>query len=35
MTLFQRADPDDPVFRAVLDRYYDGLTDEATEALLA
>ncbi len=35
MTLFQRAAPDDPVFRAVLDRYYDGLTDEATEALLA
>ncbi len=35
MTLFQWAAPDDPVFHAVLDRYYDGLTDEATEALLA
>ncbi|MFI5225892.1 MAG: DUF1810 domain-containing protein [Candidatus Limnocylindrales bacterium] len=35
MTLFQRAVPEDPVFRAVLDRYYDGLFDEATEALLA
>ena len=35
MTLFERAAPDDPVFRAVLDRYFDGLFDEATDALLA
>jgi uncharacterized protein (DUF1810 family) len=34
MTLFQRADPDDPVFGAVLDRYFGGLPDEATERLL-
>jgi uncharacterized protein (DUF1810 family) len=30
MTLFARADPDEPVFRAVLDQYYDGEPDEAT-----
>jgi uncharacterized protein (DUF1810 family) len=35
MTLFHRAAPDQPVFRAVLDRFYDGVADEATDALLA
>ena len=30
MTLFHRAVPDDPVFGAVLDRYFDGVPDEAT-----
>jgi uncharacterized protein (DUF1810 family) len=30
MTLFTLADPDEPVFRAVLDRYFDGQLDEAT-----
>jgi uncharacterized protein (DUF1810 family) len=34
MTLFHRAAPDEPVFTQVLDRYYDGVADEATEALL-
>jgi uncharacterized protein (DUF1810 family) len=31
MTLFHRAAPDEPVFREVLDRYYGGLTDTATD----
>jgi uncharacterized protein (DUF1810 family) len=35
MTLFHRAAPDDPVFVDVLDRYYGGIPDEATDALLA
>ena len=35
MTLFHRAAPDEPVFVDVLDRYYDGIPDEATDALLA
>jgi uncharacterized protein (DUF1810 family) len=35
MTLFHRAAPDDPVFAAVLERYHDGLADEATDARLA
>ncbi len=35
MTLFHRADPDDPLFRAVLDRCFGGRADEATDALLA
>lgn len=35
MTLFARAAPDDPVFGGVLDRYYGGERDEATERLLA
>jgi uncharacterized protein (DUF1810 family) len=35
VTLFQRAAPDEPVFREVLDRFYDGLPDEVTLALLA
>jgi uncharacterized protein (DUF1810 family) len=30
MTLFARADPDQPVFRAVLDRYFRGREDEGT-----
>jgi uncharacterized protein (DUF1810 family) len=34
MTLFQRAAPDEPVFRQVLDRFYDGVADDATDALL-
>ena len=34
MTLFHRAAPDDPVFRAVLDRFYDGVADPATDALI-
>jgi uncharacterized protein (DUF1810 family) len=35
MTLFHRADPDEPLFRKVLDRCCDGVTDEATDDLLA
>jgi uncharacterized protein (DUF1810 family) len=35
MTLFHRAVPDEPVFAQVLDRYYDGAADEATDARLA
>lgn len=34
MTLFRRADPDEPVFGKVLDRFYDGRPDPATEELL-
>jgi uncharacterized protein (DUF1810 family) len=34
MTLFTRAAPDEPAFRAVLERFYDGVPDEATDALL-
>jgi len=34
MTLFLRADPDEPAFRAVLDRLYDGRPDAATDAIL-
>ena len=34
MTLFHRAAPDEPVFREVLDRYFDGAADPMTEALL-
>ena len=34
MTLFHRAAPDEPVFAQVLDRYYDGIADEATDTLL-
>jgi uncharacterized protein (DUF1810 family) len=34
MTLFLRAARDEPVFRQVLDRYFAGLTDPATEARL-
>jgi uncharacterized protein (DUF1810 family) len=35
MTLFARAAPDDPLFAQVLDRYYDGVADDATDRLLA
>jgi uncharacterized protein (DUF1810 family) len=31
MTLFLRAAPAEPVFRQVLDRYFGGMTDAATE----
>ena len=34
MTLFARADPDEPVFAQVLDRYFGGKADEATDRLL-
>ena len=35
MTLFWRAAPDEPVFRRVLDRFYGGVADEATDMRLA
>jgi uncharacterized protein (DUF1810 family) len=35
MTLFHRAAPQDPTFARVLDRYYGGAPDEATDGLLA
>ncbi len=34
MTLFDRADPAEPVFRAVLDRYFGGRSDPETERRL-
>jgi uncharacterized protein (DUF1810 family) len=34
MTLFHRAAPDTPVFGQVLDRYYGGVADDATDAQL-
>jgi uncharacterized protein (DUF1810 family) len=34
MTLFARAAPDEPVFAAVLERYFGGVPDPATDALL-
>jgi uncharacterized protein (DUF1810 family) len=34
MTLFARADPDDPAFQAVLDAFYGGEPDPRTDALL-
>jgi uncharacterized protein (DUF1810 family) len=34
MTLFARAAPECPVFQDVLNRYFGGVTDEATERLL-
>jgi uncharacterized protein (DUF1810 family) len=34
MTLFPRAAPDEPVFRAVLDQYFAGMPDPATDVLL-
>jgi uncharacterized protein (DUF1810 family) len=34
MTLFAHADPANPLFRAVIDAYFDGRPDEATERLL-
>ena len=33
-TLFARAAPDDPLFPAVLDRFFDGAPDPATDELL-
>jgi uncharacterized protein (DUF1810 family) len=35
MTLFHRADPAEPLFGAVLDRYYAGVVDARTDELLA
>ena len=34
MTLFHRAAPDEQLFADLLERFYDGTTDEATDALL-
>ena len=34
MTLFHRAAPDEALFRSVLDRFYDGRPDAATDELL-
>ena len=34
MTLFARAAPENPLFRAVIDRYFDGRADEATDLRL-
>lgn len=34
MTLFRRADPGEPLFGQVLDRYFDGIADPATEERL-
>ncbi len=34
MTLFLRVAPDEPLFREVLDRYYDGIPDPRTDELL-
>jgi len=34
MTLFHRAAPDEPLFTQIIDRYYDGVADETTDALL-
>lgn len=34
MTLFHRAAPDEPEFRQVLERFYDGIADSATDELL-
>jgi uncharacterized protein (DUF1810 family) len=34
MTLFARADPDQPVFRDVLERYFGGREDEGTTSRL-
>ncbi len=34
VTLFHRAAPEDPVFARVLDRYFGGVPDAATDALL-
>jgi uncharacterized protein (DUF1810 family) len=35
MTLFHRAVSAEPAFRQVLEQFYDGIADEATDALLA
>ncbi len=34
MTLFHRADPTEPAFSDVLEAYFDGMADPATDALL-
>jgi uncharacterized protein (DUF1810 family) len=34
LTLFHRAAPDEPLSRQMLERFYDGVTDDATDALL-
>ena len=34
MTLFHRAAPDEPLFARVLDRYFEGVPDAATDELL-
>jgi uncharacterized protein (DUF1810 family) len=34
VTLFSRADPDEPVFRRVLDQWFDGAEDEGTTSRL-
>lgn len=34
MTLFHRAAPEDPLFAEVLERFYGGVADKATDALL-
>ena len=34
MTLFHRATPDEPVFSQVIDRYFDGVPDPATDERL-
>jgi uncharacterized protein (DUF1810 family) len=34
MTLFRRAAPEEPVFGQVLKRYFDGMPDHATDALV-
>ena len=34
MTLFHRASPDEPLFSQVLDRFFGGMADEATDARL-
>ena len=35
MTLFHRAAPDEPLFAEMLERFYGGVADEATDALLS
>ena len=35
MTLFHRAAPDEPVYEQVLDRYFDGVADPATDERLS
>ena len=35
MTLFHRAEPDEPTFRRVLDAFYGGVADPRTDELLA
>ena len=35
MTLFRRAAPDEPVFQDVLDRFWAGVADQATDVILA